>query len=429
MQFGMKHLVPLVLWLFLLLPARAEFRAAAVKVDITPKSPQWLMGYGPRKSTGVRDPIFHRIAAFDDGRTQAFIVASDLCLFSPTVYDEVTADLKRELGIEPRQVWWTVTHSHSTPEVGPPGMYDILLKGRSDHPWDRDYCAFVKAALIDGIKRARAQLEPARVAVGTGFSRAAINRRARDVDGKISLGLNPDGPTDRQIGVIRLERPDGRIIGLIANFAMHGTVLGGSMLQISGDGPGVVSAYVEEKLGAPALYVNGAAGNLAPIYTVQDLPRAHLGEFRVLVGDRILEANQAMARAAENVSLWLGETWIETPRKEGLGWSQELERYGAKSSAGVDLVRIPVRALRINDAILWGAPVELFCEIALRVRQDSPFRFNFFFGYSNGWLGYLPTAQAFREEGYEPKTSPFSPQVERDFTEGVMAFLQGVPRP
>jgi uncharacterized glyoxalase superfamily protein PhnB len=53
------------------LAARAEFRAAAVKVDITPKTPQWLMGYGARQSTGVHDPIFHRIAALDDGSTQA----------------------------------------------------------------------------------------------------------------------------------------------------------------------------------------------------------------------------------------------------------------------------------------------------------------------------------------------------------------------
>jgi hypothetical protein len=209
---------------------------------------------------------------------------------------------------------------------------------------------------------------------------------------------------------------------------MHGTVLAGSMVQISGDGPGVVSAYVEEKLGAPALYINGAAGNLAPIYTVQDLPRSHIGEFRVLLGDKILEANQTLGAGTGDTKLWLGETWIETPRKAELGWSEELKAYGTKRGNGPDLVRVPVRVLRINDAVLWGSPVELFCEIALRVRADSPFRFNFYFGYMNGWLGYLPTAQAFRDGGYEPRTSPFSEQVERDYTDGVIGYIQGVPR-
>lgn len=424
----LRRLVLFCLIAFSLAAVRAEFRAAVVKVDITPKTPQWLMGYGARKSTGVHDPIFHRIAAIDDGNTRVFLIASDLCLFSPTVYDDVTATLKKEFGIEPRQVWWTVTHTHSAPEVGPPGMYDILLKGRSDHPWDREYGEFVKSTLVSGIRDARAKLAPARLAIGTGFSRANINRRARDADGKVSLGLNPDGPTDRQIGLIRLERPDGSLIGLIGNYAMHGTVLAGSMLQVSADGPGVVSNYVEEKTGAPMLYINGAAGNLAPIYTVLDLPKSHLGEFRVLLGDKIIEANRNLGPGASDVKLWLGETWIETPRREGLGWSDELKAYGAKSPTGVDLVRIPVRVLRINDAVLWASPVELFCEIALKVRADSPFRHNFYFGYTNGWIGYLPTAQAFREGGYEPRTTPFSEKVEQDFTEGVMAFLQGVPR-
>lgn len=424
----MRLPVLLVLLFLILAPVRAEFRASVVKVDITPTKPQWLMGYGARQSTGTHDPIHHRIAALSDGTTEVFLIASDFCLFSPSVYDEFTAELKKETGIEPQQVWWTVTHSHSTPELGPRGMYDILLRGRSEHEWDREYYAFVKSALLAGIKQARAELTPARIAIGTGTSRANINRRARDVDGRISLGLNPDGPTDRQIGLVRLERPDGSLLGLIANYAMHGTVLGPSFVQISGDGPGVVTAYLEEKLGAPALYINGAAGNMAPIYTVQELRNAHLGEFRVLLGDKILDANRTLGAGASDVKLRLGQTWIETARKPGLVWTEELKAYGTVSASGAEQVRIPVRFLRINDTMLWGSPVELFTEIAVRVRNESPYRHTFFFGYSNGWLGYLPTAQAFREGGYEPRTSPFTEQVERDYTDGVLKYIEGLPR-
>ena len=100
-------------------------------------------------------------------------------------------------------------------------------------------------------------------------------------------------------------------------------------------------------------------------------------ERRDLLGDKILEANRTLGPGAADTKLRLGETWIETPRKEGLGWSQELERYAAKAANGTDLVRIPVRVLTINDTVLWGSPVEMFCEIALRVRQESRFRHNF----------------------------------------------------
>src|SRR5688500_9025783 len=140
----MSRAAPLILLVASLL--NAEFRASVVKVDITPKSPQWLMGYAARQSTGVHDPIFHRIAALDDGTTQVFLIASDLCVFSPSVYDDVAAQIKSEMDIEPRQLWWTVTHTHSAPEVGPPGIYDILLKGRSDHAWARDYTRPVQHA-------------------------------------------------------------------------------------------------------------------------------------------------------------------------------------------------------------------------------------------------------------------------------------------
>jgi neutral ceramidase len=407
------------------LPAMAAgFRAAAVKVDITPQTSQWLMGYAARKSTGVHDPIYHRVVAMDAGDAQFYLVSSDLCLFSPEVYDEVARDLEREAGIPRAQLWWSVTHTHAAPEVGPPGIYKALL-GRSDHEWDREYAALVKDSLVRAVKEARGKLEPARIAFGQGIAMANINRRAKDVDGKISLGLNPDGPVDRQIGLMRLERPDGSLIALVANYAMHGTVMSGQNLLISGDGPGTVTAYVEQKMGAPVLYVNGAAGNIAPIYSVYaDAKSGHLSQFGVLLGDRILAAARSMGPATGDVTMVVGETAIATPQKEGLVWPDELRNYSAQS--GRPMVRLPVRFLRINDIVIWAAPVELFCEIAMAVRERSPFTHTFYFGYTNGWLGYLPTAQAFAEGGYEPNTSPFTAQAEADVMQGVISLVQGM---
>lgn len=92
-------------------------------------------------------------------------------------------------------------------------------------------------------------------------------------------------------------------------------------------------------------------------------------------------------------------------------------------------MRIPVRILKINeDVVIWAAPLELFCEIAIQVRQRSPFRFTFFFGYCNGWLSYLPTKAAFSEGGYETMVSPFTQQAEDDFTRGVLTTLQGMAK-
>jgi neutral ceramidase len=408
------------------MPLSAAFRASAAKIDITPATPQWLLGYGPRQSTGVHDRIYHRVMALDDGRTQFFLVSSDLCLFSPELYDQVAGALQQATGIERKQFWWSVTHTHSAPEVGPPGVYKALLKGRSDHEWDRQYTAQISASLVKAVKEARDNLEPARLRTGLGMSLANINRRARDVDGKISLGLNPDGPVDRQLGLIRVERPDGSLIGLAANYAIHGTVLNGSNTAISGDAPGTVTEYVEKALGAPVLFVNGAAGNAAPIYSVYPTPATgHLSEFRVLLGDRILEANRLLAKGSADITLRLDELFVETALKPGLEWPPELARYSRVEDSGRVLVRLPVRILRLSDAVIWAAPVELFSEIAMDVRSRSPFPHTLYFGYTNGWFGYLPTARGFAEGGYEPQTSPFTAEAEGDLTRQIVTFLQG----
>lgn len=404
----------------------AEFRASAVKVDITPATVQPLLGYGARNSTGVHDPLFHRIAAMDDGSLQFYLVSTDICLMSPAFYDDFARTLKTETGVDRHQVWWTNTHTHSAPEVGPAGLPQVFMPERYQHQPDRDYANRVQRGLIDGIKDARAKLAPARLAVGEGSAAANINRRARDVDGKIRLGLNPYGPVDHQIGLIRLERTDGSLIALISSYAIHGTALSGANTLISGDVPGIVAAYVEEKIHAPMLFVNGAAGNLAPIYSVYaDFRSAHITEFNVLLGDRILEAFESMPKGDTKVKLRTAEKIIETPRKPTLGWSGDLTAYAGTASDGTKLVRLPIRFLGINaDTVMWAAPVELFCEIALQVRKQSPFRHTFYYGYTNGWLGYLPTKQGFAEGGYEADTSPFTGEAEQHLTTAVSTFLK-----
>jgi hypothetical protein len=278
--------------------------------------------------------------------------------------------------------------------------------------------------------KAREQLSPARLGVGWGFAQANINRRARDIDGTTSLGLNPDGPVDRRIGLLRIEKDDGTLMALIANYPIHGTVMGGENLLISGDAPGIVASYVEEKIGAPLLFINGAAGNIAPIYSVYPDPESgHLGEFRVLLGDKILEANRKITTTTKEVKLNTGAITVETPRKTGLAWPAHFGNYTRTTSTGVNLVRLPIRFLKINDDIaIWSAPLELFCEISNEIRDRSPFPYTFYFGYTNGWLGYFPTEAEYKYGGYEPGVSPYTPQSESDLKEAVSTYLQGEMR-
>jgi neutral ceramidase len=400
-----------------------ELAAAAAKIAISSDDSQWLMGYAPRRSTGVLDPIFHRVLVLRSDEAELVLVSSELCLFSPSLYEEAAQRLHNRLGIDRAALWWSVTHTHSAPEVGPPGMYQCLL-GRSDHEWNRDYTEFVLDKLEWLVEYVRKRVVPARIRFGRGTSNANINRRSLNVDGAITLGLNPDRPADHEFGLIRVDRATGEPIALLLNYPMHGTVLGSENLLVSGDAPGVVMAYLEERLGYRVLFLNGAAGDLAPIYTSYPTAEAaQISQFNVLLGDRVLNALDHLEDPAESAQITTSELTVATPAAPGLDWPHEMATYYDGTR-----ILLPVRFARLGTAALWAAPIELFNEIGVAVRARSPFARTFFCGYTNGWFGYLPTARAFEEGGYEPQTSPFTAAAEGDILREIPAELTRLAR-
>lgn len=410
--------------------ARAEFRAAVVKVEITPETPQMLRGYGPRMSTQVRDALYHRIVALAKDDTKFVLIASDLCSLSPAYCDRVRGTLAADLGLPVENIWWSITHTHSSPYVGSPGVPGVLMPNRFQFRVDAGYTALVERKLAEGVREALAKLEGARLAVGRGYAEANINRRAYDAGGQVRLGMNPAGAVDRRIGLLRLDRADGAPLALLANYAMHPTVLGGASTLVSADAPGAVAAHVEEKAGAPMLYLNGAAGNLAPLYSGRPGIEARvLDHFKVLLGDPILDASRRARPVHEEIDLRVSRIIVETPKRPGLGWSDELKDYLRMEKDGAETLLVPVRFLRLSDDIvLWSAPMELFCEISNAIRDRSPFTHTLYIGYTNGTFGYLPTEQEYQAGGYETATSPFTASAAAHLSEAVNRHLREMHR-
>jgi neutral ceramidase len=78
----------------------------------------------------------------------------------------------------------------------------------------------------------------------------------------------PFGPVDDEVGVIRIEDMSGRPRAIVMNYACHADVVCLSY-AISADFPGAAARKVEEAFPeAYCLFVNGAAGNVAPLFTV-----------------------------------------------------------------------------------------------------------------------------------------------------------------
>ena len=56
--------------------------------------------------------------------------------------------------------------------------------------------------------------------------------------------------------------------------------------------------------------------------------------------------------------------------------------------------------LAIDGCAFLSFPGELFTEIGMRVKSESPFQHTYIIGLANGDVGYVPTRKAIQEGGY-----------------------------
>jgi hypothetical protein len=117
--------------------------------------------------------------------------------------------------------------------------------------------------------------------------------------------------------------------------------------------------------------------------------------------------------------------------------SPEIQRWFARETIGMwewqrrsdtrrpaDLVEI--QALGLGDVAFVGFPCELFSELGLRVKEASPFSTTVICELANGYVGYVPTRQAFDHGGYEPRfaySSRLVPEAGDLMTDAALELL------
>src|SRR5581483_11198742 len=127
-----------------------------------------------------------------------------------------------------------------------------------------EYTRQLQDKVVEVVERAVADLAPARLSWGVGVCPFVMNRREWTPGGVI-LGVNPRGPADRSVPVLRIDTPDGKLRGVLFGAAVHGTTLGGDVYDLCGDYAGFAQQYVQEQSsGAEALFMLGLAGDANP---------------------------------------------------------------------------------------------------------------------------------------------------------------------
>lgn len=81
-------------------------------------------------------------------------------------------------------------------------------------------------------------------------------------------------------------------------------------------------------------------------------------------------------------------------------------------------------AILIGDAALVTFPAEVFSEIGLKVKQQSPYDKTFVIGIAGGHSGYIPTKEEFLEDGYAVLASRYAPECEQVCIDASLELIE-----
>lgn len=382
-------------------PRPAALLAGAATSELTVPEGTPLAGYGgfPRRaiipdvlrrfryafwfrpSEGVRDPLHARALVLESGGTRVLWIAVDLVGADPTLVADLSRALRRD-GLAYTAVVVSASHTHSGPGAyAESALFGVIAVDR--------YSAAVRERILDAMVRvardAEAHKATADVLVGRAEVRGITESRVA-------------GVLDPELGVIKLTAPGGRPLAMLWNYAIHGTALGRANRRLSGDLTADASARLERELGVPALFVNGAEGDVSP------RPR----------GDRgVAEAGAALAAGAQTA--WADARPEPNPRlgvvtekvalpapalslRNCLGsWIPSNVTLGLTASlpSAVD-----VTAVAIGDTAVVTIPGELQTRLGLDIKASGVFRRILVAGVTNDYVGYLLTAADYRRPSY-----------------------------
>lgn len=273
--------------------------AGAAKVDVS--HPE----HGPPDG-----PLFVKALVLRQGETTAVLLTIDAVAIAEIggirneYLGQVRERLQRELQIPPTGVVVNASHCHGI------------------------VCADIVERTVEAVRLASAGLAPVQIRVGAGSEdRVSENRRmrlksGRQADVRHAYSLPPDeeiaevGPIDPEIGVLRLDRVDGRALAVVYNFACH-PIQGVPNGRNTSDMTGFASQVIEDNLdeGAIALFVQGCAGDINPAaYKDADNPRDAEPLGNVLGLSTLKAARTATPSARADLRLIHGE--LSLPRAD-----------------------------------------------------------------------------------------------------------------
>jgi neutral ceramidase len=417
--------------------AQSTYQAGVARVDITPEYPIRLTGYGNRRteSEGVAQRLWAKALALRQGGRIALLLTVDNCGIPEEMRAEVLRRLQgRSLGVTEEGFAIASSHTHTGPALI--GVLPNIFS--SDIPpehlqtierYTRELTDWLEQVSLSALEA----LGPATLSFAVGHAGFAGNRRI------------PDGPVDQDLPVLRIDRPDGGLLAVLANYACHCTTLTGQFNQIHGDWAGFAQEFIErDHPGATALIAIGCGAEANPnprpgLDYARDHGEEIAAEVRRLLGSPMRSLGGPWEGRVQHLRL----PFAPLPAREE--WERRAAQPGPfgyhaiKNLARLDRgERLPTELPYLVQTWSFGGdlamvflPGEVVADYALRLKEIFERSRIWVNGYSNGVPCYIPSRRVLAMGGYEAVTSmtyydrpaPFAPEVEDMIIEAVQALI------
>ncbi|MBA4496257.1 neutral/alkaline non-lysosomal ceramidase N-terminal domain-containing protein [Paenactinomyces guangxiensis] len=426
----------------------SDLQLGTAKINITPLKKIPLAGFAHRTEAfeAVSHPLHLRILLFQGrdstgGRTCVLVVSADLIWWGNERVTSLRQQIRKKWGIEPASIILHATHNHSGPQTSK--LFTPSL-GRCDE----EYVAFLETKLLEGIDLAFNSLEPVSVERGSGECQMGIHRR-KQVDGEMVMAPNEMGPVDPQIHVIRYKTKSQKTKALLVHYTCHPTTTGDNF--VSSEFPGFAMDVLERELGSQvvAAYLQGCCGDIRPALLKNgDFYRGTDKEVQALGRKLAAEVLTVLKKPMQPVSfsslagrsLTVDLPFLELPSlsyleaaardAEIIGeWAQLLLEQPERIKPAIPLEMTLISIA--EELSLLAMNGEAVVDYGLFIKEQ-------FNGhvlpvpYSNGMIGYIPTAKQVIEGGYEAKESvyyfglpaSFAPSLEKRICNGFITLVR-----
>jgi hypothetical protein len=238
--------------------------------------------------------------------------------------------------------------------------------------------------------------------------------------------VEPAGPTDPAVPFIAVREPAGKPIAVFSTYSLH---------YVGGVGSGHISAdyfamyadtlsrLLKADAGFVAMMANGTSGDINNINFRKPRGKQEpYAQMKFVADDVADKVHAALAKVKYRDHVTLAARYQELPiatrrpSAEQLDWARKTLADANQKKTSLpyiyaertlmqakhpDKLKMPLQAFRVGAAAIATMPCEIFCEIGLDFKKQSPIQPAWLVSLNHGYYGYLPTPRQHELGGYE----------------------------